>query len=843
MSWAYPTNAPTGWKVLVPPTGSRLSMFTTAQTPTWSIYNWHWNGSALDQPSTSGVDGYKIWDVTSGSDTPVSQGSLSPSSGTFTPTAPAGGWKCGIYRIQLTYSGANDANFGQVVGGHNFMVMRDDANMIPNSATNTPSTGTSGGVVAYFDHIMRGVTVMGPPRLDVSDLANLGSTVTNLQNDIAILKTWYTQSGHTDSARPRPLFIQLTNSAVDVLNLSTGEQNTHWNNGNGWFAYAASSTVNPSQVFVQTSAGTTTGTKIQVFSPNSTTLVETWDNIKPTAVDQSLTPSSAYVRVFNRNTTGAAPTVGPLAIAASNPGPRAAGLATVVNACYPDVVYYESFNEPDQSPSGSHGPVETTHCMKLFQQTLHGINANAKTLGPCNASLNSAAPGGWLDKFFAAGGGAYCDAISTHPYSSGMVGQPTSSIRAINVLTAALSRYSLSSLAMWITEGERDHVTRSTVYHPRRTIRQIMVDLLAWDQAGIPKEQNCYWYDQSHGSWDLPCWHVNMNGFIQCAYTNPGVLAVRCFSEEVFGKQFYQKLTFAAPGSDMYVGNVYRNSTDDTRLVAIEAGSNGLGNVILTTNLTAGTSVTVSDWAGNLSTLTVDANSRLSVPTSDLPTYVRLPAATTVSVYTFGTWPTTPGTDHLPLYPGHGENGNAPGGGDAHIGWIADGTIEGPDTSGTPYPGTVQPSIGYAAPPCTLTWRFDNAAGRRVDRVLIFCGFMLNQWGALTDFDVQTTTDGTTWTTQATITATPPASILDPSATDGPGHQYMTLWDDRNIFDVPLPSIIDGCLGIRLNVRAASYGSHPDGDGGNPPTQPIAVVNELEVFCNDNARGPEYVFL
>lgn len=112
---------------------------------------------------------------------------------------------------------------------------------------------------------------------------------------------------------------------------------------------------------------------------------------------------------------------------------------------------------------------------------------------------------------------------------------------------------------------------------------------------------------------------------------------------------------------------------------------------------------------------------------------------------------------------------------------------------------------------------------------------------SLLDFDIQTSDDGTTWTTQATVTKSAPLTFLHGTNSTNAGCQYETFWDEQWIFDVKIPTPVV-CTYIRVNVRSTSYGGEPDattlsvgGQGGNPRI----TIQELAVLCDDNVR-PHY---
>ncbi len=113
----------------------------------------------------------------------VSSGSLTPAPTlTVTPTAPAGGWKPGWYRVYLTGT-TNDALFGHSCGATNFCIIRANSNFVTMPAPG--SYGGSGG--ESRDLLMKGVMGIGTSRLQITNAAD--PTASNTIDRLSICQT------------------------------------------------------------------------------------------------------------------------------------------------------------------------------------------------------------------------------------------------------------------------------------------------------------------------------------------------------------------------------------------------------------------------------------------------------------------------------------------------------------------------------------------------------------------------------------------------------------------------------------------------------------------------------
>jgi hypothetical protein len=210
------------------------------------------------------------------------------------------------------------------------------------------------------------------------------------------------------------------------------------------------------------------------------------------------------------------------------------------------VKYWEPRNEPNGGASGADFARKE---MKPFYETIKGVDRSLKVIGPGTVEIR---PGmlNWIDDFLKAGGGECLDAFSFHIYncSNGDVALTRKSMEELGQL---LKRYHLEKIEKWQTE-QGYMATYYGVYTPRAQARGTMVQLMVYEQYGLPKEHNHLWYDRSHGFWDFPTFIVNDDGSL-----NPGAAVLRVYAEELFGTTFAKAFAFGPAGDKIYVGNLF----------------------------------------------------------------------------------------------------------------------------------------------------------------------------------------------------------------------------------------------------------------------------------------------
>ena len=76
------------------------------------------------------------------------------------------------------------------------------------------------------------------------------------------------------------------------------------------------------------------------------------------------------------------------------------------------------------------------------------------------------------------------------------------------VAHALLKKYDADGLEKWQTEQGYFACVYGS-YQPRLQGRWTMLEMMLFEQYGLPKEHNHLWYDRSHGFWDFPTWWEN----------------------------------------------------------------------------------------------------------------------------------------------------------------------------------------------------------------------------------------------------------------------------------------------------------------------------------------------
>lgn len=770
------------------------------------VYSDGSNGAPSVVLAQSGANAYTVYNYWGQL---VSSGSMSGT--TVVPTAPGGGWVPGWYRIYFTGS-SSDAVFGPAYGSTNFCVVRNNPNFVTMSTNANYFPATPSLSYAAMDTAMRGPMGCGPSRFMIDDVTNPtvndgdGVTLAHMESLAGTYETYAPLTA--DSARPRYMWCEFANGTVNTLALPAATGGATY-----LTTYPVSGTVaaNGNNLYVSIGAGSSSGAKIQVFYPNSSTLVETYDNqASPTAAITAINGVSAYIWV-------AIPASSP----GTNPGTLAAtaignalynGTVSCVSALYSSGVQY--FEGPRNEPTLTAGLAQE---MKIFQAAVKAGNSSAKAMGPVPVEISGNLTGSnsWTT-FLAAGGGSYCDAISFHSYNA-INGDLNLGRTSLAAFKALLATYGLSSLPLWQTEATACFNCNYGVYQPHMS-RWVMLQTLLWEQYGVPREQNPSWYDMSHGFWSFPTWLENSDNSL-----NPTAVMMRVLAEETFGQAHSQILDFGTPGNGLWLGSVYATPGGGTSTVVLFPASPMPGaTVTLSVTGTTG-SLTCVDSMGVTSTVAI-SNGQATVPAPYL-TYVQLPTGASVTVHTW--------------------NGRQAGA--TNIASTATAKIGGVNapvlndglflTSYGGTPGT-DPGIAFSTgslpgDTAELVWGSPVTIGR----ALIWAGTAPNGTVCtLEDFDVQTSVDGgTTWVTQETVTQTDNFSTWFGSNQFDFGCTFETFWQAQWVFDVPFAAPVT-CNALRLYVRTTSHGGRPDAQtnpSNNSPQlltlQEIQAYNDLSV--------------
>ena len=453
------------------------------------------------------------------------------------------------------------------------------------------------------------------------------------------------------------------------------------------------------------------------------------------------------------------------------------GVTSTVAALYPDCKYFEG---PSNEPNLNN--VATVTAMQNFQAAVHAGNASAKAIGPCPVNISDLS--GWTT-FLNAGGGDYCDEFSFHAYNAITNGDMNLGVSTIRSFKALLASYGYSSKGLWQTESVGAMNAVYGVYHPRRS-RVALISTLVFEQLGVPRERDNWWYDVSHGFWSVPNWIENGDGSLE-----PHAVLGRVLAEETWGKPFASTVDLGFPGNRMFIMSLYAGTTGSVIVIQPTSFMDGAS---VTLSVYGASSVTVVDGFGN-ATVTPLVQGRVQIPLTDTPAYVQLPVGAQAGVYRINDWlPVGIGGSVSPTastkqidgvsYPVIAD--------DAYMTNYGDGTGIAPSTWATP------PSI------TRVLW----GSSRTIQRIIVWAGPSWQNSGTLISFDVQTTTDGVNWTTRQVVNR--PVLSYFYFGSDGTTEASFveTYWDEQWIFDVAFPTPV-ACTGVRLNVSSASYGGEP----------------------------------
>lgn len=475
------------------------------------------------------------------------------------------------------------------------------------------------------------------------------------------------------------------------------------------------------------------------------------------------------------------------------------GVRRIVAHFKNDVKYWEPRNEPNDIPGDRFAVQE----MKPFYDIVKSVDPSAKVLGPGVVSLAKLA---WVDKFLQAGGGKAIDAFSFHAYNN-VNGDVWLARKTLDDLNTLLARYGLQGLEKWQTE-QGYFAASYGVYQPRLQGRWTMVQMMTYEQYGIPKEHNNLWYDRCGGFWECPTWWCNEDGSL-----NPGGALMRVWSEELYGTRFAKSLDFGTPGNQLYIGSQFASSSKQVYALMSTGATDGSVEI----NVADVPFVHVVSAFGVERNVPLDhGKAKLAVP--ELPVYIETPAALTVTPINYGKNLTQ--TSGVTVTAGSVE-GAPPVTADNNPARLINGILE----------------SAYYGP--HDVWRHDTQsfpawiditfpAPTTIDRVLIYAGVPWRFCGSLLDYDLQYQNAEGQWVTLETVAE--PAKTFQ-AYTPINRTNEDSYYSDRWIFQHAFTPITTQKL--RIYVRNVTWGGeatlkalHTGGRGG--PHQ--ITLREIEVY-------------
>lgn len=485
-----------------------------------------------------------------------------------------------------------------------------------------------------------------------------------------------------------------------------------------------------------------------------------------------------------------------------------AGVRKIVERFHNDIKYYEGRNEPNFFET----PEQYVQEIKALYETVKSVDPTCKVIGPGVVDILGGYGLQWLDRFLAAGGGNYIDAVSFHAYNS-VNGDVSLARRCLDGLKWEMNKFGVGNMEIWQTE-QGSYAAMYGTYDPRHQGRWTMLQRMIFEQYGITKEHNVLWYDRS-GYWDVPAfWECWDDGSL-----NPAAPLMRVYSEEVFGTTYSKAYDFGASGQNMYVGNLY---TGPGKSVAafMSAGSTD-GKVHL--SVTGGTSLrVVSAFGVAINVPVVNGQAVIDVP--ELPVYVEMAAGQTIDVI-----PQDWGPD-LALQPGvtakTSGNGQHPLGGSYQnsISKVFDGIHQSWYSNQSP-----DGDVWYDNTPAGQTpwFELDLPAAQSVNKVVIYSGVPWQWRGSLLDYELQYDNNGN-WTTIEHVQENPKSigvhSEWERSTVD-------SFYSDRYVFRHEFAPVTTGK--IRILVHDVTWGggaTQMETEAGGQTGFHVMNLSELEVY-------------
>ena len=439
------------------------------------------------------------------------------------------------------------------------------------------------------------------------------------------------------------------------------------------------------------------------------------------------------------------------------------------------VKYWEPRNEPQNTDAATFVNTE----LIPFYNAVKAVDPTAKVMGPGTVSIDNSCRG-WLQSFFAAGGGNYLDAFSFHAYNV-VIGDSWIGRDRMDWLKGLLAQYGKSQLEIWQTEQGYSAPTYGA-YWPRHQGRWTIFQMMLFEQYGLPKEHNHYWYTKSGGFWDMPMWLENDDGGL-----NPGGAFFRVWSEELYGKQFAQAYDFGS-GTNLYLGSLFTGSNGNmAAFMTCGITTNGYVNLLVS----GGSSLHLVSAFGVATNLAV-VGGMVTLPVPEIPVYVELPLGQSIQVVPMN-WGTNLASQTGVTFSASGTYGTSGWTYDTDFSKLNDGNlVDWYDDSKTAWHGDTNfPSWLQLQLPATTC----------VNRVVINAGYLYHDDSTLTDYELQYDNGGQWVTIEHIQEPAKTWAVYTPTVRC----VVDTFFSDRYNFVHEFPAVYT--TKIRILVHQCSWGS------------------------------------
>jgi hypothetical protein len=742
----------------------------------------------------------------------VSEGAVTSTQTVFNPTPPAGGsaFPCGWYNVTL-FDGSQQIADGQVLVWNDNVPYLPTISSLPNGApAYLGGTSTSATVTSPYDmpHWPLAASCnLLPARMGVDDVTNPNNGFASADwaqtviGDTAYLSydaNWF--SLYQTAQRPHRNICEFPNGTAYTVDCpgqkaagSTGTSNT----GLGVLVQQAQACT-----IVSNAPGTVTVTCGSV--------TETWSGPTWGQLSNAINAGSKLIYSWTDSPQANATMFASIAV----PSNYFAGVVSCVQAlsALSDMPIFEGpYNEPLNTAAS------TVAQMVCFIKAVHAGSGRAQAMGPMPVTFNgSLLP--WLQQVLSGLKTAWVlpDAISVHGYNT-VNGDIILGDHCLSGLTSMIAGLGLSSIPIWMTEtGE--FVDNYGSLNWRSSTHWTALRTLLYESYGIPCERQAYYYMASHGFDDFPSYLIGAEN-----RPAPQFAMFRGLAERTMNAGRPTRLSLPGPAERMVFGTVY-NSVSATTVMLMNTGPTRA-----TVALNAGASATVYDWAGNSTTVSA-VNGVLTVTSTDLPTYVVLPAGTAVTVVDVDGGLAGCTTDLALTAAVHSSSTSAQFGSVSQFNnsvfedgaYYGDGSPIGSDP--------LRPFRDNVAPPAWAGYSWSSP--QTLSRVILTCPVPWQTQDAFLAFTVSTWS-GTAWVQQYSYTNSTSASNLFPSGNADWKATSENYWDSASTWDIVFAQPVS-TEGLLIQVTAASWGDAPDVGAAsasyNYQWTPAMCVREIEVY-------------
>ena len=316
------------------------------------------------------------------------------------------------------------------------------------------------------------------------------------------------------------------------------------------------------------------------------------------------------------------------------PAEYAAAATSLAGAGHTGVVWEVPTNEPENSGYSTTPPATALVTqINAIRSAIHAVDSTARIMVFCSAGFDSTPFSDYAG--ILAGLTFVPDFFSMHMEDFEQNMADFVALRQYFDGLAAISA-AAQGQGWWFTETAIPDVGFGVLSTHRATRSRVLFDMVI-EQYGWPKEHNYYFVQYDHQTpSDTIAYEVESQPFgTGNGNVRPGIYGRHVMGEALFGTSVPPAiLNFGGNntvGGNNFIGSHYSGTSWDC-VMLMTNGIIGASVILNVPTETIGNTITYWDGWGRSNTVSVDSSKNITIPTSDLATYVFLPTSSTVSV-------------------------------------------------------------------------------------------------------------------------------------------------------------------------------------------------------------------